>query len=188
MPLNTLYPVFLNLSGRPVVVIGGGRVALRKVRALVRAGAVITVVAPKFARGFEKLPVGCVNEPWRPSHLRGAAVAFAASDDRAVNATVAHVCRAKGILANICDDPGACDFHVPAAVRDGSVAVAVSTAGTAPAVGVILKKKIRGLLAKGWAARAAASARKRAQLRASGTPPAARRRALRALARHGSGR
>lgn len=188
MPPNTLYPVFLNLTGRPVVVIGGGRVALRKVRALVRAGAVITVVAPKFARGFEKLPVGRVDEPWRPSHLRGAAVAFAASDDRAVNATVAHVCRAKGIMANICDDPGACDFHVPAALRDGSVAIAVSTGGTAPAVGVLLKKKIRDLLAKGWAARVAASARRRAELRASAASPADRRRTLRSLARRGSRR
>ncbi len=185
MPINTLYPVFLNLSGRPVVVIGGGRVALRKVRALVKAGAVVTVVAPRFARGFEKLPVGCVDEPYRPSHLRGAAVAFAASDDRAVNAAVAHVCRAKGILVNICDDPKECDFHVPAALRDGPVAVAVSTGGTAPAVGVRLKREIRGLLSKGWAARAAASARRRKQLRASGASPASRRRALRALARDG---
>lgn len=51
MPSNPLYPVFLNLAGRPVVVVGGGRVALRRTRALARAGAVVTVVAPRFARG-----------------------------------------------------------------------------------------------------------------------------------------
>ncbi|KAF0242797.1 MAG: precorrin-2 dehydrogenase / sirohydrochlorin [Planctomycetota bacterium] len=165
MSANTLYPVFLNLAGRPVVVIGGGKVALRKTRALVRAGAVITVVAPRFARGFEKLPVGRVEEPYRSSHLRGAAVAFAASDDRVVNAAVKHICRARGILVNVCDDPAGCDFHVPAALRDGTVAVAVSTNGAAPAVGVRLKREIRAMLAAGgWAARAGRAGKKRSDL------------------------
>jgi siroheme synthase-like protein len=182
MSTNSLYPVFLNLAGRNVVVIGGGKVALRKTRVLVRAGAVVTVVAPRFARGFEKLPVGRVDQPYRPSHLRGAAVAFAASDDRAVNASVMNVCRAKGILVNVCDDAAGCDFHVPAALRDGSVAVAVSTNGAAPAVGARLKREIRALLAAGWAQRAEEAGRKRADLRARGVPPARRRRILRDFA------
>lgn len=187
MPSNPLYPVFLNLAGRPVVVVGGGRVALRRTRALARAGAVVTVVAPRFARGFERLPVGRVDEPWRPSHLRGAAVAFAASDDAAVNASVARVCRARGILVNVCSDAADCDFHVPAAVRQGPVAVAVSTGGHAPSVGARLKREIRAILRAGWAARAAAVGRSRRALKASGRSAASRRRELRALSR-GEGR
>ena len=188
MSTNTLYPIFLNLAGRPVVVIGGGKVALRKTRALVRAGAVITVVAPRFARGFENLPVGRVDEPYRAAHLRGASVAFAASDDRAVNAAVMNICRAKGILVNVCDDPAGCDFHVPAALRDGTIAVAVSTNGAAPAIGAKLKREIRALLASGWAARAAAAGKKRMELRARGVSSRERRRILLALAHVGKKR
>ncbi|MCE9584273.1 MAG: bifunctional precorrin-2 dehydrogenase/sirohydrochlorin ferrochelatase [Planctomycetes bacterium] len=188
MALNTHFPVFLNLSGRPAVVIGGGRVALRKTRALVRAGAVVTVVAPKFVRGFASLPVGCVDEPYRVSHLRGATVAFAATDDPAVNDAVAQACRAKGILVNVASDPRASDFHVPAAVRRGDIAVAVSTNGASPALASLLRREIADVLANGWAAVAEEAARARKSVLRSTLSPSGRRKVLRLLAPAGLAR
>jgi precorrin-2 dehydrogenase/sirohydrochlorin ferrochelatase len=188
MTRNTLFPVFLNLTGRPVVVVGGGRVALRRARALVRAGAVVTVVAPRFARGFERLPVGRVDEAWRVSHLRGAAVAFAATDDRAANDAVARTCRAKGILVNVASDPEASDFHVPASVCRGDVAVAVSTNGASPALASRLRREIAATLANGWAAVAAEAGRARRAVKRSSLSASGRRRVLRSLAPAGLAR
>src|SRR5690349_12848987 len=79
------YPIFLNLEGRPAVVVGAGRVALRKVRGLVEAGARVTVVAPRSEPEFAALPLRMVARRFRASDLKGAALVFAATDDRKVN-------------------------------------------------------------------------------------------------------
>lgn len=169
-----LYPIFLRLAGRPVTIIGGGRVALRKARGLAAAGAVVTVVAPEFAKGLARLPVGRVAEPWRVAHLRGAALVFAATDDPAVNRRVAASARARGIPACVVDDADACDFHVPAVSRRGDLAVAISTGGTSPSLAARLRKQVDHLLTRQASAREKPARASRAAARGRRRPSTSR--------------
>src|SRR5215831_13618769 len=97
------YPIFLDLKDRPVLVVGAGKVALRKTRALIDAGARVTVVAPEWEREFESLPLRLVPRRFRASDLAGAVLVFAATDDRLTNHRIGVAAKGKGILANIAD-------------------------------------------------------------------------------------
>ncbi len=140
------YPVFFDLTRRLVVVVGGGKVALRKARALVEAGARVKVVAPRREPEFEALPVEYIPRPFEPSDLDGAFLAYAATDNRAVNALVAAEAKRRGIPVNVADAPAECDFIVPSRIRRGKVQIAVSTSGEDPSRAVELRKKIERAL------------------------------------------
>jgi len=137
------YPIALDLSGRRAVVVGGGEVALRKVRALADVGAKVRVVAPKLvARFAEDGRFECLAERYQKRHLEGALIAVAATDDEAVNRRVAEDARAAGVLVNVVDQPELCDFIVPAQVRRGDLLIAVSTGGAAPALAKRLRERL----------------------------------------------
>ncbi len=130
------YPIGLNLSGRPCVVIGGGSVAARKVAALIEAGASVTVVAPEACPDLEALAgsgaVAIRRRPFQPPDLDRAFVAVAATDSSEVNRAVSAAARERGILVNVVDDPGRSDFIVPAVVRRGNLCLAITTDGKSP--------------------------------------------------------
>lgn len=137
------YPIVLNLSGRRVLVVGGGEVALRKARALADAGAQVRVVAPKLVVGFtEDGRFECLAAQYERRYLEGALVAVAATDDEAVNRCVAEDARAAGVLVNVVDRPELCDFIVPAQVRRGELLIAISTGGAAPALAKRLRERL----------------------------------------------
>ncbi len=140
------YPIFLDLTGKPVLVAGAGKVALRKTRGLLEAGADITVVAPRWEKEFERLPVRLLRRPFRVADLRGARLAFTATDDRRVNRAVALAAKRRGIPVNVADSAEECDFMVPARVRRGAIQVAVSTSGRSPRRAVELKRRIAEIL------------------------------------------
>jgi precorrin-2 dehydrogenase/sirohydrochlorin ferrochelatase len=142
----THYPVFLDLRDRPVVVAGAGKVALRKVRGLLEAGARITVVAPECLPDFDALPVRIVRRGFRVSDLRNAVLVFAATDDRRVNHRIHRAAQARGILANIADSAEECDFVVPARVQRGDVHIAISTGGKSPRVSAALRRTLDEVL------------------------------------------
>src|SRR5689334_16865575 len=95
------YPIFLDLAGKPVVVAGAGKVALRKATGLLEAGAQVTVVSPRIKPEFEDLPLTIKRRRFRNADVEGAALVFAATNDRAVNHQVARAARRHGIPANI---------------------------------------------------------------------------------------
>ncbi|HLK51246.1 MAG TPA: bifunctional precorrin-2 dehydrogenase/sirohydrochlorin ferrochelatase [Bryobacteraceae bacterium] len=136
------YPIFLDLRGRRVLVAGAGKVALRKTRGLVGAGALVTVVAPVIRPEFRELPVRLIERRYRVSDLRGAALVFAATDDRAVNRQIGAAARHRAILANIADAAEECDFIVPARVQHGIVEIAIATGGRNPRVSAELRRKL----------------------------------------------
>lgn len=142
----THYPIFLDLKGRPVLVAGAGRVALRKTRGLVEAGARVTVVAPAWVPEFAELPVRMLKRRFRESDLRGMALVFAATDDRAANRRIGEAARRLGIFANIADAAAECDFVVPARVERGMVQIAIATGGRNPRVSAELRRKIEAVL------------------------------------------
>ena len=142
----TYYPIFLNLAGRPVVVIGAGKIGLRKTKGLLEAGARVTVVSPRVRPEFDELPVVIRRRKFRASDVNGACLVFAAADDRGVNRAVAIAAKRRGIPVNVADARGECDFIVPARVTRGSLQIAVSTGGDNPRLAAALRRKIEDIL------------------------------------------
>ena len=142
------YPIYLRLGGKPVLVVGAGRVGLRKTRGLLEAGAQVTVVAPRGQPAFEKLAVRRLRRRFRKSDLNGTALAFAATDDRKVNHLVAVEAKRRGIPVNVADAPAECDFLVPSRVRLSDVQIAISTGGRSPRLAAELRRKLESLLAE----------------------------------------
>ena len=144
------YPVSVDLTGRPCLVVGGGAVALRKVAGLVEAGARVTVVSPSLTRSLLKLAAEA-GLHWRPrEYAHGDAAGFVlvmvATADRSVSAAVAAECRERGVLVNCADDPVRCDFILPSVFRRGAVMVAVSTGGTSPTMARLVREELDALL------------------------------------------
>ena len=152
---SSLLSIELNLEGRNVLVVGGGRIAFRKVKTLLPTGARITVVAPQFDPEFENLTskgearphtsnlIAIKNRPYEPLDLRGIFMVFICTDHPAVNAQVSNDARARRILVNNACDYLDGDFIVPARMDFGeNIAVTVSTQGRAPSLAKKLKQKI----------------------------------------------
>jgi uroporphyrin-III C-methyltransferase / precorrin-2 dehydrogenase / sirohydrochlorin ferrochelatase len=148
----TFYPVFLNLRGRHCVVVGGGPVAEQKIVGLLEAGARVTVISPALTWKLEDLAsTGAIDvrrRPYQPGDLEGAFLSIAATDDRGANAAVWDEAQQRGILLNAVDDLPHCSFIAPAVHRVGDIAVAISTAGKAPALAVRLRERISKLIGR----------------------------------------
>ena len=142
--MGPYYPVFLDLRDRPVVVIGGGRVAARKAAGLVEAGARVRVIAPQVGRGVRAQAVE--RRRYRKGDLRGAALVFAATDDRAVNQAVGEEARRRRIPVNVADRAEECTFLVPARVKRGEIQIAISTSGRSPRLARELRRRLEKLL------------------------------------------
>lgn len=137
------FPMFVQLEGRPCLVAGGGRVALRKARALRDFGALVTVVADKILEDIKRME-GVV---WRegnfcPADLKGQALVVAAMDDKEENHRVSVLCRERRIPVNAVDQIEDCGFIFPAYVKQGEVVAAFSSGGQSPAVAQYLKGRM----------------------------------------------
>ena len=128
------------------MVVGAGKVALRKVQGLLEAGACVTVVAPRWQPEFERLPLQLLRRPFEPGDLAGATLVFSATDDRAVNHAVAEEAHRRDIAANIADAKEECDFLVPARITRGALQIAVSTGGQSPRVAAELRRTIEAAM------------------------------------------
>ncbi|HOO72770.1 MAG TPA: bifunctional precorrin-2 dehydrogenase/sirohydrochlorin ferrochelatase [Spirochaetota bacterium] len=142
------YPVMLNLSGKRTVVVGGGEVACRKVRDLLDAGALVTVISPEVHADIEKIArengemISIEGRKYEPGDLRGASLVFSATDDSAVNREVFREAEQLNIFINAVDDPDNCSFIVPSSIRRGDLIVAVSTSGASPSLAAKIRKDI----------------------------------------------
>jgi len=142
------YPVSLNIRGRRCVVVGGGEVALRKVKVLLEHGADVVVISPdlcpELARLAESGKINGRKRAYETGDLAGAFLVIAATDDAVINRQVAGEARSKSFLVNVVDDAENSDFIVPSYLRRDGLTIAVSTAGQSPA----LARKIRTRLEK----------------------------------------
>ena len=146
------FPVFFDLTGQRVLVVGAGEVALRKVSLLERSGALITVVAPEVApelqaraaRGSLELKV----REFIPADLEGARLVIVATASRAVNRWIAKLADARAIPVNVVDDRVASRFIVPAIIDRDPVLVAISTGGTSPVLARRLRERLEALIPK----------------------------------------
>ncbi|WP_165874076.1 precorrin-2 dehydrogenase/sirohydrochlorin ferrochelatase family protein [Rubrobacter taiwanensis] len=145
-----LYPLFMDLEGRRCVVVGGGKVALRKARRLAESGARVVVVAPEVLPELAGLAHEVVERPYRRGDLDGASLVFAATNKRAVNAAVAEEARDRRIPANVADAPGEGDFAVPSVLRRGALQVAISTGGASPALARRVRRELEERFGPEW--------------------------------------
>jgi precorrin-2 dehydrogenase/sirohydrochlorin ferrochelatase len=132
------YPVNLDLLGRLVVIVGGGAIAARKAKRLLSAGALLRVVSPRLDdRLVALVAAGSLTHLARgylPGDLRGALIAFAATDDASVNLAIAREAKALGILIDVVDAPRESGFTTPATLERGELLITVSTSGASPAL------------------------------------------------------
>ncbi len=168
------FPIFIDLQDRPVTVVGGSEEALRKVRLLLKTGAVINVIAPSLHDELSSEPrVNWIARGYHAGLLDGAALVYSA--DAVLNERVAEDAKALGIPVNAVDNPDISSFIVPSIVDRDPVVVAIGTEGTAPILGQGLRARIDAMLpqALGELATAAAALRDRV---AENIPPGSRRR------------
>ena len=143
-----LYPAFLKLDGRRVVMVGAGPVAASKLRGLLAAGADVTVVAPECVDELAAANVTRVEREFRPSDLDGAWLAVAAATP-AVNREVARAAEARCVFVNAVDDPPNASLYLGGVVRRAGVTFAVSTDGRAPALAGLLREGLDAVLPAG---------------------------------------
>ncbi len=140
------YPLFLRLSNRPVLVVGGGSVGARKIAELVEAGASVTVVAPMVRPEIRALSVTVHERPFEPSDVDGVWLVIAATNDPAVNRTIAEAAEMRRVFVNAVDDPPHASAFFGAVIRRPPFLVAISSSGEAPALSRLLREVIEGAL------------------------------------------
>ena len=164
----TLFPAFLKLDGRRVVVVGGGPVAERKVAGLLPCGAWVRVVAPevtpRLVRLAERGEIEHVARAFQPGDLEGAFLALGEPGDGASDAAFFAEAERGGIFANVEDDLDHCSFIAPSIVRRGDLVVAISTSGRAPALAVRLRQRLERELGPEYGALLELAGRLRAPL------------------------
>ncbi|SEH11317.1 precorrin-2 dehydrogenase/sirohydrochlorin ferrochelatase family protein [Thermoleophilum album] len=137
------YVACLRLSGRRCLVVGGGEVGLEKVEGLLACDAAVVLIAPQAIEPLQELAaegsIEWIPRAWQPSDLDGAFLVIAATDDSEVNIRIFEEAERRAMLVNVVDVPPLCNFILPAIVRQGPLAIAISTAGASPA----LAKRIR---------------------------------------------
>jgi precorrin-2 dehydrogenase/sirohydrochlorin ferrochelatase len=140
------YPIFLELSGRRVVVVGGGAVAVRKAQALLAAGARLVVVAEQIDNMLTVLcrdkKAELIKSKYSKDYLAEAVLTIAATNNPQLNRRIYKDCQELEVLCNVVDEPELCDFFVPAVVKRGDLQIAIGTEGHCPAYAGHIRKKL----------------------------------------------
>lgn len=171
---DSLYPAFLKLAGRRVVVVGGGPVAAGKIAGLVAAGAAVDVVAPEVRPDIERADVTIHRRAFRPADLDGAWYVVAAAPP-AINREVLQAGEARQVFVNAVDDPHNASAYAGGVVRRDGVTIAISTAGRAPAMAGLLREALDAWLPGNLGEWMAAADEARRYWKAHGVPMEDRR-------------
>jgi siroheme synthase-like protein len=169
-----LLPLFVNLAGRRVVLVGGGPVASAKLTQLLAAGAEVHVVAPEVHEDIEESGVSVARREFRPADLDGAWLVVAAATP-AVNRAVADAARDRQLFVNAVDDPANATAFLSGVVRRDGVTLAISTSGDAPGLTALLREALDAVLPRDLAEWMREARRQRASWRRDGVPIADRR-------------
>jgi precorrin-2 dehydrogenase / sirohydrochlorin ferrochelatase len=163
------FPIFLEMKGRPALVIGGGAVAERKIASLLEAGAQVTVISPNItatvAGWSEEESIKLNARRYQAGDLAEYELVFLATDDEEVNAMAHEEGRARGVWVNAADDPAHCDFILPSVLRRGDLTVAVSSSGGSPAFARTIREELEIYLSQEYEELAKLAAEARVELR-----------------------
>ena len=143
------YPIFLNLKGTKCVIVGGGRVAERKCSAIMRTGAMITVISPKITGRItqykEKGLIRHLRRNYRSGDIKSAFIVIAATGSLETNKRIAEDAISLNKLLNVVDTPSLCNFIVPSVFNRGMLTIAISTGGASPALAKVIRKELQRL-------------------------------------------
>jgi len=143
------YPIYMDIENKPVLVVGGGNVALRKVKTLLEYGAIVRIVSPKLVPELEQLLDGvrCVWVPKKYSteDIQDAILVFACTERDEVNAQIARDAKTNYRPINVVDDPDKCSFIVPSILSRGDLSIAVSTGGSSPLVARKIREELEAV-------------------------------------------
>jgi len=175
-----LYPLFADLGKKPVLVVGGGAVAERKIAALLAAQAQVTVHATELTAQILAWEAGAQltvrRGPFDAAWLDAVWLVIAATSDQALNQRVATLAEARRIFVNVVDDSALCSFHVPAVIDRAPLTIAISSGGDAPMFARLLRERLETLLDHSLGALATLAAKLRKRIRLRHPDMAARRR------------
>jgi len=147
--VNTLYPIFLKLTGKKCIVVGGGSVAANKVSKLLESKADVAVISPVLTRDLEeraeKKSIDVLRREFRRGDLEGAFLVIGATDSEETNRIIADEARGMGVFCNVVDNPALCDFYVPSVHQAGDLKIAISTNGKSPALARKIKEELSQL-------------------------------------------
>jgi uroporphyrin-III C-methyltransferase / precorrin-2 dehydrogenase / sirohydrochlorin ferrochelatase len=172
--MNELFPIFLKLEGRRVLVVGGGPMAASKAASLVAAGADVSVVAPDVCDAIQQLPVAVTRRAFRESDLAGAWFVVAAAPPE-VNRVVTEAATVRCLFVNAVDDPAHATAYTGGVVKRGPVTIAISTSGQAPALAGLLREAVDNWLPPDLEVWVADAVRQREEWKRDGVPMEARR-------------
>jgi len=165
----TLFPIFADLKGRAVLVVGGGAVAERKARSLAASGALVTVGAPQLAPGLrgmaQEKSIATLEGGFQPGWLDGMWLVVAATDDPELNRRIAALADQARLFINVVDDPALSSFQVPAIVDRSPLVIAISSSGSAPVLARRLRERLETLLDHSLGALARLAEKNRAAIR-----------------------
>jgi precorrin-2 dehydrogenase/sirohydrochlorin ferrochelatase len=143
---TVLFPFFLKLEGRRVLIVGGGKVAEEKLDAMLRSAGDVTVIAPhirpRIAEWARQSRVKHIAAEYWEGAARDFFLVITCTDSEFVNRKIYEECRRAGILCNAVDDPNYCDFYAAAVVRRGELQIAISTGGNSPALAQRIRRKL----------------------------------------------
>ena len=171
---SPLFPVFLKLRGRRVLLVGGGPVARGKLAGLLEAGARVTVVAPQVRPEIEAADVTVLPRAFTPADLDGAWLVVAAAPPE-VNRAVAAAAEDRGVFVNAVDDPAPASAYTGGVFRRGGITIAVSTEGRAPALAGLLREALEAVIPDEVASWVEEARRLRERQKAEGVPMGRRR-------------
>ncbi|MBB3109884.1 precorrin-2 dehydrogenase/sirohydrochlorin ferrochelatase [Paenibacillus phyllosphaerae] len=182
--MGAMFPIMVDLRGKRCVVIGGGRIAERKIRSLLEAGGdQLVVVSLQHTTELERLAaIGSIRirrREYIEEDLLDARFVFAATDNPSVNARVLNDCKKRGILVNMAEHADQGDFAVPAVVRRGDLVLSVSTSGSSPAMAIQIRKELERRYGEAYAEGIARLGALRAHVQEVEPDPESRKRLLR---------
>lgn len=167
------FPLFVDLSNRPCLVIGGGGVAERKVAGLLGADATVSVISPQLTEQMtEWASQGRIHyrrRCYEAGDLSGYDIAFVATDDPAVNLAVYEEGKREGVWVNVADDPAHCDFIIPSVIRRDDLVIAVATGARSPALSRAVREELEAYFTEDYGTLARIAADVRRRLKESGT-------------------
>jgi precorrin-2 dehydrogenase / sirohydrochlorin ferrochelatase len=184
--MSSMFPMFVKVAGRPVLVVGAGKVAEGKIEGLLDTGAQIRVVALKANDAVweraRRSEIELEERAFTPSDLDGAFLAIVATPSRSLNEAVYREAQRRRVLCNVVDVPELCDFFYPAVVRRGDLQIAVSTSGQSPSLAQRIRQDLEQQFGPGFATWVAELGATRREVLNSDLDPATKRELLQSLA------
>ncbi|MFR6019162.1 MAG: bifunctional precorrin-2 dehydrogenase/sirohydrochlorin ferrochelatase [Paraclostridium sordellii] len=138
------YPIMIDLMGKEITVIGGGKIAYRKVNNFLKFGYEVTVVSREFIEDFKKIEnkIKIIKDEYSEKYIKDSFIVVAATNNKKVNESIGMFCRTNNKLVNVIDDQKLSNFIVPSCVKRGDLVISISTGGKSPSLASKIRKDL----------------------------------------------